>query len=241
MSSKVQINFASATDLVKVSGIGQAIAENIMQHRVKVGNITQDTLSDIRHIKVTQDMLQVIDFAPNPDFDYSQLGQNVQNQSQDDDTLRNRLDADRQAAIANNAATQNLINDVNTRVARKNQQADAMFSNNGGRNGNTAGTDTTFTSFVPSDPNQLVHTPVGKNVLSFDASFLSNQTQASTPDVKPKVQSDGNTGLYGAMHGGSHDLSGVGHSVSTSNTNVLTPNQPMQVQNQAPNVQNQLV
>ena len=119
MSSKVQINFVSATDLVKVSGIGQAIAVNIMQHRVKVGNITQVTLSDIRHIKVTQDMLQVIDFAPNPDFDYSQLSQNMQNQSQDDDTLQNRLDADRQAAIANNAATQNLINDVNDRVARK--------------------------------------------------------------------------------------------------------------------------
>ena len=66
---QIQINFAEEKELKKVKGVGEVIAKNIVDYRNRVGNIQKDTISEIKkNIKVTQDLLDSIDFTLNPDL-----------------------------------------------------------------------------------------------------------------------------------------------------------------------------
>ena len=48
--------------------VGKKSAKNIADFRALNGNITEDTIQDIRKLTVTDQLLQMVDFYPNPNY-----------------------------------------------------------------------------------------------------------------------------------------------------------------------------
>ena len=65
---KVKINFATEEQLQKLTGVGNAVAKNILQHRAVVGNVTLSNVGQIKYLRVTQDFIDQTDFSENPEL-----------------------------------------------------------------------------------------------------------------------------------------------------------------------------
>lgn len=61
----VAINFAPASELTRIPGIGSGIASAIVSIRENSGNITPQVLETIMRAKLTQSVLEIIDFTLN--------------------------------------------------------------------------------------------------------------------------------------------------------------------------------
>jgi hypothetical protein len=63
---RVNINYADILELKTIPGFGEKSAFAIMRARYSIGNITSETLPTLLKVKVTDEMLQMMDFAPDP-------------------------------------------------------------------------------------------------------------------------------------------------------------------------------
>ena len=61
---KVLINYCSARELLDITGIGQASVDRIMDLRGERGDLSVADLKEIPHLKVTEEMVDRIDFSP---------------------------------------------------------------------------------------------------------------------------------------------------------------------------------
>ena len=62
----VAVNFASRKELQKLPGVGQAVAESVMQFRQTVGNLTVGDMLNIKHFKVSPEFNKMVTFKVNP-------------------------------------------------------------------------------------------------------------------------------------------------------------------------------
>ena len=64
--AKVKINFAGVDELKTLTGIGDAIAANIVQMRQRSCNLSFDDLVQVPHLKITTDLIEALEFEVNP-------------------------------------------------------------------------------------------------------------------------------------------------------------------------------
>ena len=73
----VKISFVTQIEDLKVlPSVGSARAQNIMAYRELAGNITPETIGDIKHMKTTDSRMKMIDFEPNPAFVWEDVDKN---------------------------------------------------------------------------------------------------------------------------------------------------------------------
>ena len=65
---RVEINYAPRDELMKVPGIGVALAQRIVNFRETFGNLGLEELKRIKNIKVTEDMVEGFNFVENPNM-----------------------------------------------------------------------------------------------------------------------------------------------------------------------------
>ena len=68
MSEKIRINFCDVTEFTKLPGVGRRVAGLLAKLRSREGNFTIDSLDRLRKLRVTPELLALIDFTPNPDL-----------------------------------------------------------------------------------------------------------------------------------------------------------------------------
>ena len=66
---KVMINFCSAQELMVLPRVGKKIAKTVVKFRDFTGNITPDNIFDINKLNLSDEVLNMIDFTPNVDYD----------------------------------------------------------------------------------------------------------------------------------------------------------------------------
>ena len=63
------INFCSAQELMVLPRVGKKIAKTVVKFRDFTGNITPDNIFDINKLNLSDEVLNMIDFTPNVDYD----------------------------------------------------------------------------------------------------------------------------------------------------------------------------
>ena len=71
---RLKINFCDTVDLLALSDVGAKTVKSIAKFREQNGNITSDTLECVPKLRVWKRLFEAVDFAPNPQYDYSALG-----------------------------------------------------------------------------------------------------------------------------------------------------------------------
>ncbi|KAK3108498.1 hypothetical protein FSP39_010796 [Pinctada imbricata] len=120
---KIKINFAESLELRKLPSVGESTAKKIIEYRVKVGNITRDTIGDLRNVKVTGELLGMIDFAENPDLHVPMVASDT---SMNTTTSSSSSDHDR--SVDPNKSidpTEDLINKISGLIIDKNEDHSA--------------------------------------------------------------------------------------------------------------------
>ena len=65
---KISVNFATPRELRIISGVGDKMAEAIVEMRLQNSNVTASLLSSILRKRLPEDVLACLDFRPNPYF-----------------------------------------------------------------------------------------------------------------------------------------------------------------------------
>jgi hypothetical protein len=94
----VRINYAELSQLVKISGIGRKSALAILHARYTSGNITEYSLPCILPVRTTQQMLDMIDFEPDPMLD-AEDEDGSQEETQEETPVVTRELRDKQVAM----------------------------------------------------------------------------------------------------------------------------------------------
>ena len=116
--AKVKINFAEVKELKTLPGIGNAIANNIVQSRQTVGNFSLEDLNALSHSTVTQDLLDRIDWEMNPKFVFDETQTDVLDTNPDDQAEMSTVNVEREHMIT---LTDNVFNLIKARESRLNQ------------------------------------------------------------------------------------------------------------------------
>ena len=66
------INFCREQEFMVLPRVGKKTAKLISKYRNLVGNITAENIYEIKKMNVTQDLLEMIDFTPNSDYDFEE-------------------------------------------------------------------------------------------------------------------------------------------------------------------------
>ena len=64
MAERVKINYCGPRELCNLPGIGRNLSDAICDLRDSKGDLTPDDLSQVKHLHVTQALLDKIDFQP---------------------------------------------------------------------------------------------------------------------------------------------------------------------------------
>lgn len=65
---KLMINYCSEEDLMAFPRVGKRSAKNIADFRALHGNITEENINHIRKLTISDQLLQMVDFCPNPKY-----------------------------------------------------------------------------------------------------------------------------------------------------------------------------
>ena len=82
--AQVKINFAEVKELKTLPGIGNAVANKIVQSRQTVGNFSLEDLNALSYQTVTQDLLDRIDWEVNPELVFDETRTDVLDINSDD-------------------------------------------------------------------------------------------------------------------------------------------------------------
>ena len=77
LQNKIKINFCAPTELLHLPGIGKNLCDAILDLRESKGNLRMEDLAQVRHLNVTPQLLQRIDFEPY-DLESSEISQSEQ-------------------------------------------------------------------------------------------------------------------------------------------------------------------
>ena len=116
--AKVKINFAVVKELKTLPGIGNAVANKIVQSRQTVGNFSLEDLNALSYLTVTQDLLDRIDWEVNPELVFDETQTDVLNTNPDDQADMSTVNVEREHMIT---ITDNVSNLIKARESRLNQ------------------------------------------------------------------------------------------------------------------------
>ena len=100
--AKVKINFAEVKELKKLPGIGNAVANKIVQSRQTVGNFSLEDLNALSYLTVTQDLLDRIDWEVNPELVFDETQTDVLDINSDDQAEESTVNVERDHMITPN-------------------------------------------------------------------------------------------------------------------------------------------
>ena len=116
--AKVKINFAEVKELKTLPGIGNAVANKIVQFRQTVGNFSLEDLNALSYLTVTQDLLDRIDWEVNPEFVFDETQTDVLDTNPDDQADMSTVNVEREHMIT---IIDNVSNLIKARESRLNQ------------------------------------------------------------------------------------------------------------------------
>ena len=155
--AKVKINFVEVKELKTLPGIGNAVANKIVQSRQTVGNFSLEDLNALSYLTVTQDLLDRIDWEVNPELVFDETQTDVLDINPDDQAEESTVNVERDHMIT---ITDNVSNLIKARESSLNQiqshPTEVITASNEHEAGNTFQQAVTPDGATGGDVNKLI-------------------------------------------------------------------------------------